>query len=238
MAILTREALKYPLFREIVKSTSFNRPKTNLQEASTQRQSNQLLHPDSKYYYPKAIGIKTGYTKAAKYNLIAAATDGERTLIAALHQNPNSLARYEDARHLFEAAFSEKKVHRLLFKQDETVFNKAIPHAKSELKARIAEDIFIDFYPSEEIHPRAELEWLTPNLPITKDSVVGNLSIRNERNEEILKVALHAEAAVTKQWRYHMTEDLIPSLWKSPLPSLTTLPFLVFLVYKKRKKKL
>ena len=54
-----------------------------MQAAATLLQSNRLLR-QGKYYYAKAIGVKTGYHAKAKSTFIAAAKSGDRTLIAVL----------------------------------------------------------------------------------------------------------------------------------------------------------
>ncbi len=235
MALLTKEALQYPLFREMIRSTSFYRPQTNLQGKTVYPQTNQLLQPESKYYYPKAIGVKTGYTRLAKHNLIAAATNGERFLIAVLHQSPSSPARYEDALRLFEAGFSEKKKERLLFKQEETSFLKKLPKTNYPLKAELKEDVFISFYPSEEPVIHVELVWEPPSFPIEKDAPVGSLLVLNEKNQKILRATLHAQESVQKLWSYRLSEDIIPLLWRSPIPSVVLLTLFLGLWFYRRK---
>jgi D-alanyl-D-alanine carboxypeptidase (penicillin-binding protein 5/6) len=81
LAVITQDALKNPVFREMVATVRYTRPKTNKQEPSTLVQTNRLLRTGP-FYYPKAIGVKTGYYSLAGNNLVAAAKDGERTLIA------------------------------------------------------------------------------------------------------------------------------------------------------------
>lgn len=108
MAIITRRALKFPIFREVVKTVRYTRPETNKQPASYLVQSNKLIK-QGQFNYPKAIGVKTGYTSPAGHNLVAAAENGERTLIAVLMGGDEVNKRYRDAIALFEAAFAEKK---------------------------------------------------------------------------------------------------------------------------------
>src|SRR5262249_29815551 len=62
MALLAKEALKIPLLREMAKTTKYVRPASNMQSEFVLHQHNALVKPGGKFYYPKAIGIKTGYT--------------------------------------------------------------------------------------------------------------------------------------------------------------------------------
>jgi len=114
MAKLTRIALQYPVFRDVVKTVAYTRPQTNKQAESEFHQHNALVKP-GKFYYPKATGVKTGYTTAGGYTLVASAEDENRKLIAVLLGYEQLQERYKDAIALFEAAFNEPKVTRTLF---------------------------------------------------------------------------------------------------------------------------
>lgn len=109
LATMTREALKDPVFCEIVSQTRFLRPKTNKQAATTLLQTNRLLRP-GKFHYAKAIGVKIGYHTKAKKTFIGAARADGRTLIVVLMGYKDRNAIFEDAIKLFEAAFNQPKV--------------------------------------------------------------------------------------------------------------------------------
>ena len=126
MALLTREALKNSIFRKIVATQRYTRPKTNKQEASPLVQSNKLMRPGP-YYYPKAIGVKTGYYSLAGNNLVAAAEDGQRTLIAVLLKAPNRKSVFIDAKKMFETAFNQVKVKRVLLHKGTQRFSLKFP---------------------------------------------------------------------------------------------------------------
>src|SRR6185437_6437502 len=72
MALLTREAMKNPVFREIVSTVRHKRPKTNKRPAAVLVQTNRIIKSGTQYYYPKAIGVKTGYHSRAQNTLVAA----------------------------------------------------------------------------------------------------------------------------------------------------------------------
>lgn len=200
MALITKEALKYPFFREIAQSETFTRPKTNFRPPQEYRQSNLLLRKGSKYYYPKAIGVKTGFHKAAKFNLVAAATDGNRTLIAVLHKSETSQSRFRDAIKMFETAFKEKMESRLLFKGGEFAVEKEIKQGNRKLLAGILEDIVLEYYPSEEQNLHAEICWNSLSLPIHKDDVVGSVHIKEEGGRVVKTAPLIAKNLVQKQF--------------------------------------
>lgn len=209
MALLAREALKKPLLREIVKTVSYTRPQTHLQPQTTMYQHNALIKPGSKFYYPKAIGIKTGFTSAGGYTLIAAAEDEKRKLIAVLLGCEHLDARYKDAIALFEAAFNEKKAERILFSKEFDTFNHKIKGGKTLLKAELKEDARLSFYESENHNFSSKIVWDVNTLPIAQGQNVGKITIFS-REEKMLEVPLFARHPVEPTFHY-----LLHSKWQS-----------------------
>lgn len=69
--------------------------------------TNHLINPESPYYSPAAVGLKTGYTDAAGQCLLAAFREGERTFIVGIFGAEKQYPRYGTAAALFEAAMDE-----------------------------------------------------------------------------------------------------------------------------------
>ena len=179
MALITKRALQLPKFRKIVSTLSYKRPKTNKQPEGELKLINPLLKPNSKYYYPKAIGVKTGYTNDQP-TLVAAAEHEGRTLIAVILGAETKARRYEEAKRLFETAFKEQKEMRVLI-GPERVCSRKVLGSKSPLKAALAKRLSIEYFPSEEPECKAMIHWLPENLPIRKGQKVGEVRIQDER---------------------------------------------------------
>jgi serine-type D-Ala-D-Ala carboxypeptidase (penicillin-binding protein 5/6) len=207
MAILTRHALKSKVLQEIVKSPSYDCPKSSKQPARTLVQNNRLLRPGI-YYYPKAIGVKTGYIFKAGRTFVAAAKHEGRTLIATLLGCEKSEHRFRDAVRLFEAAFAEKLVTRTLFAKEKERFSHHIWGAKKEVVAQLKEDLAVQYFPAEEPSFRAEIEWLPCKLPIRKEAKVARLRLVDMDGRVLKEVPLFAAEAVGQTW------------WRSPLEFL------------------
>jgi len=133
MFLITKRALKLPKFRQLVSNSAYNIPKTNKQDAKQVYQNNALIR-QGKHFYPKAIGVKTGFHSVAQFTLVAAAEHAGRTLIAVLLGCKNRDDRYEDAIRLFETAFAEKPESRFFF-GPRHFFTYAIEGAKNPLQA-------------------------------------------------------------------------------------------------------
>lgn len=199
MAILTLEAMKNPMFRQIVSTIHYTRPKTNKQESTTLVQGNRLLKK-GQYHYAKAIGVKTGYTSAAHHNLVAAAKDGDRTLIAVLLNTPERGDMFKDAVKMFEAAFAQVKVERVFLPKGKQKFALDIPGADRQLQTITVKDITMTYYPAEEPKVKALLFWNSLNLPVIKDQKVGELRLVQDDGTVIRIENLYAADEVKKAW--------------------------------------
>ncbi|MBR0207988.1 MAG: D-alanyl-D-alanine carboxypeptidase [Oscillospiraceae bacterium] len=85
MYLITREALRHPLFAEICNTRGYDMAATNLSPARSFANSNALISADSdygsSYVYPPAAGVKTGFTQLAGYCLVSTAEkDGVQLL--------------------------------------------------------------------------------------------------------------------------------------------------------------
>lgn len=212
LAIMTAEAMKNPVFCEIVAKTKFSRPKTNMQAATTLLQSNRLLR-QGKHYYAKAIGVKTGYHAKAKSTFIAAARSEDRTLIAVLLGYKERNAMFEDAIQLFDHAFNQPKVQRRYLKAGIQTFNLNLPHANQMLKTYLTEALTLDFYPSEDPQAKCLLYWNVSALPIAKNQKVGEIHLIDEKGTILTQVPLLASEEVHFAWPYIMLAAFTPLSW-------------------------
>ncbi|NLJ41845.1 MAG: D-alanyl-D-alanine carboxypeptidase, partial [Clostridiales bacterium] len=89
MGLIAREAMTHETFREIVSTpmfiiedwSSLHDPESGKTLKRYWKNTNALIQPKDRYYYPDTIGIKTGYTSDAGSCLVAAASrDGVELL--------------------------------------------------------------------------------------------------------------------------------------------------------------
>lgn len=111
MAIITREAMKNDLFRQIVSTPTYTSSRTNMMRARTWSTTNQLMIPGpddkpNKYYYPYAIGVKTGNHSRAGYCFVGAAEKDGVELISVLFFTGKN-ARWADTIKLMDYGFSQ-----------------------------------------------------------------------------------------------------------------------------------
>jgi D-alanyl-D-alanine carboxypeptidase len=108
LAILASYALRHQGFREIVKISETTISSIDGSIIHDLKSSNRLVKSDDPFFYPSAIGIKTGFTYAAGHCLVsAAARDGHEILGVVLNTNQNSItASAAESRKLLDWGFS------------------------------------------------------------------------------------------------------------------------------------
>lgn len=106
MAMITRDASQYPLFNEIVNSTTYTIKKNNKRKESfTSYQRHKMVWPTSGYYYDGIIGGKTGFTDQSGTTLVTYAKRNGMTIIAVvLKSNGNNV--YNDTKILLDYGFN------------------------------------------------------------------------------------------------------------------------------------
>lgn len=199
MALMTQKALKHPLFREIVKSTKYLCPRSSLQPARELQQHNRLLRPGA-YFYPKATGVKLGYHSKAAGTLVASAQHEGRELIAVLMGCTEKGRVFLDAKRLFEAAFAEKPIRRVLFTKEGDRFSHEVRGAGHLLKAVLKEDLVLEYFPAEESRLRAEIEWSKLKLPVQAGEIVGFLRLVEENGGVLKQLPLLATESLERKW--------------------------------------
>ncbi|MBS4167390.1 D-alanyl-D-alanine carboxypeptidase family protein [Parachlamydia sp. AcF125] len=205
MALIAKEALGIPAFCKMFGTVKHTRSQTNKQEPSVLVQNHPLLK-QGKFYYAKTLGAKTGYTTLAGHNLVAVAKDKERTLIAVLLKTKERDQLFKDAIKLFETAFQQPKVERLLLKQGVQKFSQNLPWASKPLKAYLEEDVKITYYAAEEPELQCSLEWLNLPPPIQKGQVIGQVYLTDKEGSLKKYVSLKAGEDLSISWAFWMKQ--------------------------------
>lgn len=105
LAIMTKYAMKNPVFKKLVSTVNYKIPATNKSNARSLTNHNKmLLH--SPYYYPGCIGVKTGYTVASRHTLVSAAVRGNKRYIAVILKD--TVSPYRGIISMFNYGFGVK----------------------------------------------------------------------------------------------------------------------------------
>lgn len=111
IALIAREAMKNPLFREIAGTVTYQLPRTNKQRARTITTKSEYMLTGSeeepnKYYYEYATGIKTGSHSHSGYCFAGAASKDGVDLISVV-MFTGKRARWADTIKLMNYGFSQ-----------------------------------------------------------------------------------------------------------------------------------
>ena len=111
LAIIARHAMQEDLFREISSSVSWTIPRTNKQRARTMTTKSRYMiegteDNPNKYYYPYAVGIKTGSHSMSGY-CFAGAAEKDHVLLISIVLFTGDRARWADTIKLMDYGFSQ-----------------------------------------------------------------------------------------------------------------------------------
>jgi D-alanyl-D-alanine carboxypeptidase (penicillin-binding protein 5/6) len=109
MAMIARAAMDVETFREAVSTVEYKMPITDF-HPTRNLTTNDLfingLDEKNRYYFPEAIGVKTGYHSEAQSCFVGAALrDGVELISVVLYSSDKG--RYEDTRRLMEYGFKQ-----------------------------------------------------------------------------------------------------------------------------------
>lgn len=118
LAMIAKYCMQNEIFRELAKTEECSLPTTEMfEEERIFRNTNSLMQPNSRYYYPYCNGIKTGYTTPAKNCLISSSNKNGFELISViLHAESTEdglSARYVDTINLFEYGYNNFKKDKI-----------------------------------------------------------------------------------------------------------------------------
>ena len=102
IALIMREAIRHPVFVDIISTAYFTIPPTNLHDEPRQlRNTNRMIRPDQEQYSPHVVGGKTGFTNAAQHTLVSYVRRDDRELIISVLYAPR-LATFSDTALLMD----------------------------------------------------------------------------------------------------------------------------------------
>lgn len=124
MSVITRYAMKNPVFREIVAQKSYNwspnlwRPELSNHEKEDAKhfaipwtENVQIINHNNRLLtqYNGTTGIKNGFTSEARYTLVGTAKRKETELIAVILKSDNADSAYKDIAKILDYGFSISK---------------------------------------------------------------------------------------------------------------------------------
>lgn len=190
LCLMGRYAMQFPTFRELVKKTSYTLPTTNKYNKTDRAfvSTNDLIrenHSSAKdnYYYPYAIGIKTGYTTEAGSCIVAGASkDNMEVIVVVLGGGTTKdglSQRYLDCKNLFNYAF-ENYTSKTLHAENSVLKQISISGATKDTKllnVLVKDEITVLYKNSEANNLEPEITFQEKlRAPISANSVIGKIT--------------------------------------------------------------
>lgn len=123
LALIAKAAMGNDFIKEVAGTYTYTIQQSTDSQASSKKKTpdkwvniNQMINPDSKYFYQYATGIKTGNTSAAGYCLASSAVKSDMTLVSIVLKADKEETRWVDSKALLEYGFDSFKYHTLVQK--------------------------------------------------------------------------------------------------------------------------
>lgn len=242
LALMTQYAMKNDTFRKIIQKTEYTLPATNKYKKADRKftTTNDLLvkntsNSKSNYYYPNAIGVKTGYTGEAGNCLVSAARkDGMEVIAVVLgagFTDEGLSEKFLDSITLLDYAFDNYAVKTVQEKGSvlQEVNVSGATKETENLKVEIKDDIEIfveNTVDIEDLEPEVSLNKLT--APISAGTTIGTIAYKIDD--------------ITYSSELIAQSDVMPSKFLPTLLHISLILVTLYLIYlflksdKKRKK--
>jgi len=243
--LITKEALKHPLFVEIVNTVSIEIPPTNKYGTRYLTNTNYLISPYRvSYYYPYAAGVKTGHTDESGRCLVSTASKDGINLIAIVmgastftdEEGIVYNMSFTESKRLYEWAFSSYE-NRVLVSSDELVREVAIKHGSGvdSIIVRPLENISailpVDVDNSEierEIIIYSERDGVPLTAPISTGQEIGEISV-SYKGKHLGTTKLVSISSV-EQSRYEYIKSTVIDSLKKPIAKIIALVIVVLII--------
>lgn len=247
LAILAKYAMKNEAFREIVKMPVYKIPATNKYHSERILVNTNLFLGTSRstyYYYPPAIGIKTGHTSQAGYCLVSAASYNDTELLAVVMNCKNADTKeqaysYIDSKSLFDFGF-DNYLHQPLASVGDIVADSKVYEAKDDMRVAVTVENDVSALISnkegsaDEITKTVDLPERI-DAPIAKGDVLGTVTY-TYKGIQVSQSNLIATNDVERNEFLHVFH-LIIGVIASPFFFIPAVVIIILIMFSRRQKK-
>ncbi len=181
MALIMKEALRYDLFKTLISTTRYTIGPTERQsEPRILLNTNKLIDEASEFYYPSAVGSKTGFTDQAQHTLVTYGVDGESELIVVCMYDEKN-GPYVDTAKLMDFGFTQFQDVDLLVRGSHITDVNVGKDGMSARSVPLVAARGITAYVPLSVNPESVVTQIdvpdSVNSELEKGEVVGNLRI-------------------------------------------------------------
>jgi D-alanyl-D-alanine carboxypeptidase (penicillin-binding protein 5/6) len=256
LALITEAALKSETFKQITSTVKYTVPATNMSDARELETTNKLLidSNNNPYYYPKATGIKTGYTSYAGRCVISTAKDGDMYLLGivcgadtvTLDSGVTEMESFPECIRLFNYGFDNYSYVTVLSTlypvAQVSVANSAGSEAVAVAPAEDVRLLLPNGYDQDQLKTEIQLTQDTVEAPVSAGTVLGTDTV-TYNGEIVGKTNLTAIADVARSEISAAASDTSTYIqrnwwkWVVLVIVLLVVAFIVFLVMLEMRRK-
>lgn len=257
--LITREALEYDVFSEIVSRKAYTVPETNISKARELHSTNYLISTWRTgwpgYYYTDARGIKTGSTPEAGYCLVANAVHANRMLISVVlgaervtrEDGVIDTRSFSETIRLFDHGFDDFKRMDLIDTNEficevpvelSSETNYVVVRPGEGLTRMVPKDLTL-----EDLTRTVTLESESVDAPISEGDVLGTMTISYD-GTEYGTVPLLALSDVSASWlltKEREVKDFIAQPWVkyavAGIAALFVILFILIIALRSRRQR-
>lgn len=204
LALLATNAMQNAIFRKIVSTVSYEKPKTNKQPATTWMNTNKLILPGA-FFCEQATGIKTGYYSKAQHCLVASGESSDRSIIVVLLRCSDRKQLFLLSKKLLLRFLNEPKKEQVIVPYGQIRLQRDLEGHATALSLRTETPFTLSYYPSEEPVVRAVAEWYQLRFPVKKGQLVGALKVLAD-DVEVGSVPLYSNECRAATWKQRFLE--------------------------------
>lgn len=246
ISLMVMEALKHDSFRQIVATTDYRVPATNLSEERYFYNTNALLSNWKYvgYTYSSAIGVKTGHTPEAGQCLASAAVENGKTLVAVVlgcQREPNTTGSagytyFSESKRLLQWGFSyfDRKViveEAEPIAEVEVTLSRENDHVLVKPQGRLEATLPVDVDPAN-FQSDVELYAQSVPAPVERGQVMGKVTYSYEGKEYGTLDLVAVDGVSRSELLYHLDQlqNFFGQLWVQVLCVVLALLILILVV--------
>lgn len=246
ISLMVMEALGHESFRQIVATTDYRVPATNLSEERYFYNTNGLLSNWRYvgYTYSSAIGVKTGHTPEAGYCLASAAVEDGRTLVAVVlgcEREPNTTGSaghtyFSESKRLLQWGFSyfERKViaeGSEPIAEVEVTLSRENDHVLVEPQGQLEATLPVDVDPAD-FQQNVELFAQSVPAPVERGQVMGRVTYSYDGKEYGTLDLVAVDGVARSELLYHLDrlQHFFSQLWVRVLCVVLAILILILVV--------
>jgi len=232
LALISMEAVKHPLIMESAARLEYE------WQGISWPNTNRMLDPEyTQGYYPKATGLKLGYTPQAGHCVVATASaDGRDLLMVILNSTVEE--RWQDSHSLLDYGFESWQQHQVLVEGNKVV---AAPvHGQMLWEARtvdvMASETYEDLLHIQQIEGiQIDIDWKEDVLASGPEDVVLQAPIQSGQVLGVAQVSLEGE--ILAEVELLAARSVKTFSWWLPLVGILLAAVVAAIVFINRRKK-